>query len=76
MKLAPFTSSDLLGSCVAGATWGVIALALISVGAWLVQVMRQRVVIAAALAPAAARSSERQRNDQQHDELLSIAMHY
>ena len=44
-KLQPFTQQDMVASITGGVTWGVIALIAVCVVVWMVQVMRQRVIL-------------------------------
>lgn len=46
-SLQPFSGNDLLSAFVGGAVWGGFALVLLGVGAWLVSVMRTRVMATA-----------------------------
>lgn len=43
-SLDPFTGKDLLSAFLSGAVWGGFALAVLGIGAWLVSVMRTRVM--------------------------------
>lgn len=44
-NLEKFKNSDMIDSFYSGVMWGIIVLCFLSVCAWLVSVMRQRVVV-------------------------------
>jgi len=48
-ELKKFKNSEIFDSFLSGIWWGLIILALLNIGAWLVSVMRQRVIVTRSL---------------------------